>query len=114
MKSATVNPMPAVMPMPVRSPHPTSSARLPSPERTARNDPTSTPSGFPSTSPKKTPRETGAVSASPSRVSDSSTPAFARAKIGRITKLVHGSNACSVRASGETASRESHARRIHH
>ena len=44
---------------------------------------------------------------------DRTTPAFASAKIGRITKLVHGNSACSTRASGETDSRESHARRIH-
>ena len=43
----------------------------------------------------------------------SRTPAFASANSGTITKLVHGSSACSIRASGETASRESTASRSH-
>ena len=44
---------------------------------------------------------------------DSSTPMFASANSGRTTKLLHGSRRCSTRVSGETASRESSARRSH-
>ncbi len=57
------------------------------------------------------PSATTLVRASPTAPPVSVTPAFASAKSGRITKLDHGSRACSTRASGETASRESQASR---
>ena len=94
-------------------PHPTSSGEAAQPVLVATNDPTATPSGLPSTRPRKMPMPTAPVAASRIDSAESSTPAFARANNGRITKLVHGNSVCSVRAIGETASRESHARRIH-
>ena len=80
------------------------------PSRVATHVASPIPAIFPATRPTTIPTDTRLLNASASESEDSRTPAFASANNGRIRKLVHGSRACSTRASGETASFESDAR----
>ena len=52
------------------------------------------------------PSPTWLVSASPIRSSDTGTPAFARAKTGRIRNALHGWSWVSILVKGDTASRD--------
>src|SRR5919108_441713 len=89
----------------------TPSGSRPSPVASATEHAPAMPTAFPTMSPRSTPSVIGLVTASPSASGERGTPALARGKSGRITKLVHGNRACSVRASGDTASRDSWASR---
>ena len=73
-----------------------------------------TPSGLPATRPTTMAIPSVPVKTPAREESKSFTPAFARANSGTMTKEDQGSRACSTRASGETASRDSAAKRSHH
>ena len=90
IKIATVNPIPAALPVATRSMFLAPSGISPILNFLAASDVRSIPMGLPSTRPKKIPQAIGELIADLTDSFDISTPVFAKAKIGTITKLLHG------------------------
>ncbi len=92
MKSATVNPIPATAPAPStwRDVRPAGSST--EVNRVSAMAASHTPTGLPITRPATTPIATRELTASPTASPERVTPALARAKIGMMTKLVHGAS----------------------
>ena len=90
MKIATVNPIPARSPMPKTCLHETPEGNWPNPIRTASHVMKRMPMGLPTSRAIATPTVTGLAIASDRVAAVKTTPAFASAKTGRMTKLTHG------------------------
>jgi hypothetical protein len=104
MKRETVKPMPATVATPISDVHGTVSGKCPSPRRVASQLAPVMPTSLPTTRPQTIPIVMGDETARPSTPPPRSTPAFASANSGTITKLVTGWKRFWSRSFGEIAS----------